>query len=154
MAKRIKIGDVVEIPTAKGLSYAQVTHRVKSWGPLLRVIEGSFGERPEQLGPVVAGPEQFSVFFPLQAAVNQGIFEVVGNEALTEQAARFPLFRLEGHIDRDGRVHDWYLWDGKKEWKVGSLTAEQRKLPLLCVINDTLLIEWIEQDWKPEKDRR
>jgi YD repeat-containing protein len=42
---------------------------------------------------------------------------------------------------------------GEKEWKVGDITAEQRKLPLRGIWNDTLLVERIEAGWSPSNDR-
>ena len=35
-----------------------------------------------------------------------------------------------------GKV-DWWLWDGKEDWKIGSLTTEQRRLSIASVLNDT-----------------
>jgi hypothetical protein len=98
--------------------------------------------------------ERFVVFFPLQTALNRSIFSVVAHEELPESAKQFPVFRAAGHIDREGRVHDWWLWDGEREWKVGQLTTEQRQLPLLELWNDTLLIERIEKEWTPEHEWR
>jgi hypothetical protein len=54
--------------------------------------------------------------------------------------------------DRYGKVHDWWLWDGEKEWKVGKLTPEMRLYPDLGVVNDTRLIEMIEAGYNPEND--
>src|SRR5713101_3185521 len=58
MAKRIKIGDVVEVPTSKGLAYAQVTHihneEHSSYGPLVRIVPGFFTKRPERFDAVRA----------------------------------------------------------------------------------------------------
>ncbi|KKQ94781.1 MAG: hypothetical protein UT18_C0007G0037 [candidate division CPR2 bacterium GW2011_GWC2_39_10] len=76
---------------------------------------------------------------------------IVGNEPVSEEFNKLPLFRARGGIDTDGKVVSWWLWDGEKEWKIGNLTPEQRKLPIREVINDTLLIERIESGWKPEE---
>jgi hypothetical protein len=152
--KRIRIGDVVEIPTAKGLAYAQYSHKKEQWGSLLRILPGTFGNRPEDLAAVVRQKELFVTFFPLGAAVSRGIFEIVGNEPVPEAARAFPLFRAAGFVDRQGRVHGWYLWDGDREWRIGELSDEQRSLPIRSVWNDTALIEAIEEGWTPATDRR
>ena len=148
------MGDVVEIPTKKGLAYAQYTHKNAQWGALIRVLPGFHAARPPDLGPVVAGPERFVTFFPLQQAINRGIFEIVGQAEVPPAARPFPLFRVAGFVDREGRVHDWYLWDGGQDRKIGKLTDEQRKLPILAVWNDTWLVEAIEEGWTPATDRR
>ena len=154
VAQRVKVGDVVEIPTSKGLAYAQCTHSIKQWGHLLRVLAGFHERRPQNFTPVVEADESFRTFFPLQAAVSKGIFQVVANVAVPEDAIEFPLFRAAGHVDREGVVHNWFLWDGEKEWRVDGLTEEQFRLPLRQVVNDTLLIERLEEGWTPYTDKR
>lgn len=150
----VGVGAVVEIPTRRGLAYAQMSHDHPTHGPLLRVLPGFHAERPQDLGPVVAQRESFVAFFPLKHAVRQNIFEIVGQAELPETARTFPLFRA-GVPDRDTRkVKLWWFWDGEKEWRVGSIDAKQRRMPLREVVNDTLLVERIEQDWTPERDGR
>jgi hypothetical protein len=51
-------------------------------------------------------------------------------------------------------VHDWWLWDGTKQWRIGRLAAEQRKLPVAGVWNDTLLVQRVEEEWLPKTDTR
>jgi hypothetical protein len=151
MPKRPRIGDIVEIPTKRGLVYAQYAHRKKQFGELLRVLPGFLTERPSDFAHLVEQPPRFVAFFPLGAAINGGIFKVIANIPVPESAQKLPLFRAPGHIDRQGRVHDWWLWDGERSWRVGRcLQPEHRSLPLQEVINDTLLIERIEEDWTPE----
>ncbi|MDQ8205892.1 hypothetical protein QEH52_00080 [Coraliomargarita sp. SDUM461003] len=92
-------------------------------------------------------------FFPLQAAVNHGGVEIVGNEVVPAEEKSFPVFRT-GMVDPQTRkVSVWWLWDGEKEWKIGKLSPEQRSLPIRGVWNDTILIERIESGWTPETDR-
>src|SRR5260370_663958 len=79
MAKNVRIGDVIEIPTGRGLAYAQYCLRKERWGALLRILPGFHQTRPSDLSQVVAQKERFVIFFPLQAAVNRKIFEVVAN---------------------------------------------------------------------------
>jgi hypothetical protein len=154
MAKRIRPGDVIEIPTSRGLCYAHYSLKKNQWGALLRILPGFFAQRPKNICALVKEKEKFVTFFPLQAAVNRKIFEVVEFCEVPESARDFPLFRAAGYVDRDGKVHDWWLWDGEREWRIGTLTSEQLKLPIRSVINDTLLIEEIEGDWTPETDPR
>jgi hypothetical protein len=152
MAKRIRIGDIVEIPTANGLAYAQFNITHDDYGALLRVFPGFFKSRPSDFVELVQQPESFVTFFPLQAAVNRNIFEIVGNASVPAFAKPFPLFRT-GVVDPATRkVKTWWLWDGEKEWMVGDITIEQRKLPLRGIWNDTLLIERIEAGWTPSSD--
>lgn len=152
MAKRIRIGDVIEIPTAKGLAYAQFSNTHPRYGALLRVLPGFLNSRPSDFLELAQQPETFVTFFPLQAAVGRNIFEIVGNVPVPDFARPFPLFRTGVEDPETRKVKVWWLWDGKKEWKVGDITTEQRKLPLRGIWNDTLLIERIEEGWTPSTD--
>ncbi len=90
------------------------------------------------------------MFFPLKSELRHKdtVFKIIGNEPIPESALAFPVFR-SGLPDREGAVHEWWLWDGEKEWKVGKLTAaEIRSHPYLGVANDTALLQMIENGWK------
>jgi hypothetical protein len=154
MLARPKIGDIIEIPTRRGLAYAQYTHEIERLGALLRVLPGFFKARPPSFSDLVKEPASFVTFFPLRRALSRGILKVAGYEQVPDEAKRFPLFRAAGFVDRDGRVHDWRLWDGEREWAIGKLSAEQRALPIRGVWNDTLLIQRIEEGWTPATDPR
>jgi hypothetical protein len=147
-----KIGDIVEIATKRGFAYAQFTHKHKMYGALLRLLPGFYDHRPADLARLASSGTKFVTFFPLGAAVNRGIVEVVGNMAVPDEAKPFPLFRA-GTPDRDTKkVNTWWLWDGEKAWRVGELTPEQMKLPIRGIWNDTALVERLESDWLPENN--
>ncbi len=147
-----RIGDVIEIPTAKGLAYAQFTHKMPVYGRFIRVVEGIWRARPHALDEIVNAPTRFFIFFPVAAAVNQKIVTLAGNLPVPSQFAAFPLMRESGLEPPGGGTVDWWLWDGKEEWRIGSLTPEQRKLSIAQIVNDTMLIHMIEGDWHPETD--
>lgn len=147
--KRLQPGAVVEIPTPKGLAYAQYTHESPLMGSLLRILPGLHATRPTRFSDLVGEPERFVVFFPLRAAVAHGTVQVVSQEQIPERCQAFPLFRT-GHRDRaTGRIENWWLWDGQREWRVGKLAPEHRNLPTREIWNDTLLIERIIEGWSP-----
>jgi len=150
----LKIGSIVEIATQKGLAYAQYTHKHNQYGALLRVYSGFHETRPNHiaLSSILESAPIFLCFFPLSAAVNRGIVSIVDNTSLPLKSLEFPIFRA-GVVDPStGKVATWWLWDGEKEWRVGELTNDQRKLPIRGVWNDTLLIERIESEWTPDTD--
>lgn len=149
---RVKLGDIIEIPTPKGLAYAHFINKHSRYGALLRVFSTLHGHRPPDVSEVVAGDVQFLCFFPLQAAVNQEIVVLVGNASIPAEAARFPVFRAGVADPTTKKVAVWWFWDGESEWKVGALTDEQRKMPIRGVWNDTFLIERIVSGWRPEND--
>lgn len=155
MPKRVRPGDVVEIQTRAGLAYVQYTHEHETFGALVRVLPGFHRSRPSDFGPTVRQKERFTVFFPLQAAISRGIVQIAGHEDVPDHARDFPLFRAAGNVDfRTGRVLDWWLWDGEREWRVGQLTPEQWQLPAREIWNDTMLVHRIEAGWTPDQDMR
>ena len=149
---KVKIGDILEIPTAKGFAYAQYTHQHSQMGGLIRVFDPLFESRPSDLSKLVDESVRFSTFLPVRAAVKQGIFKIADHQEVSAQNQLFPLFR-GGNADlKTKKVAVWWLWDGQKAWKVGSLTPEQRQLPIREVLNDTMLVKLIEDGWTPAND--
>jgi hypothetical protein len=147
-----KVGDVVEVKTRRGLAYAQFTHKHPRYGALLRVFGTFHRSRPDDLRALVSESPSFHCFFPLGAAVARGIVAIAGSVDIPAQAKSFPCFRA-GVVDpATGRVAQWWLWDGDREWKAGALSEDQRRLPIRGVWNDTLLIERLEAGWTPESD--
>jgi hypothetical protein len=129
MAK-LKIGDVVEIKTTKGLTYAHYAHKHKQYGALLRVFERFYDVRPNGFSELVNSKLAFVCFFPLSAAVDLALVSIVGNTPVPLEAQEFPTFRA-GVIDPSTRkVGVWWLWDGQKEWRIGELSTEERRLPI------------------------
>jgi hypothetical protein len=149
-----RIGDVIEIPTARGLAYAQLTHKAPIYGHLIRVVEGIWQTRPQHLDEVVNAATRFFIFFPVAAAINQKIVSLAGNLNVPPQYADFPLMRKAGLEPPGGGNVDWWLWDGKEDWRIGALTPEQCRLSIAQVVNDTALIQMIDSDWHPETDIR
>jgi hypothetical protein len=155
MAARIAFGDVFEIATGKGLAYLIYTHKHTEpprYGALIRVLKGLYKSRPKDIDAIVEAGEQFAIFFPLGAALNRGIVKKVGNVPVPSSMAKFPIFKGNNDPKAKADNPNWWLWDGNKEWKVGRLTsAEELSYPINSVVNDTALIEYIEDDWSPEK---
>lgn len=152
---KVRIGDIVEIQTSKGLAYALYSHKhdkPPKYGALLRVFDQLFQERPKDIQGLAKLPIRFSAFFPLQAAVKQDIVKVIGNITVPENLKPFPLFRSGIPDKTTKKIATWWLWNGEKSWRIGELTPEQRKLPLRGILNDTMLIHQIETGWRPEEN--
>lgn len=149
---RPKIGDIIEFTTPKGLAYAQYTHKDQKFGHLIRILPDTFTSRPERFDDLVERKELFFVFFPLSAATSRRLATIVSNEKIPMHSQGQPLMKKRGFITKDGKVLNWWIWDGKKEVAVERLTEEQKKFSIVEIINDTLLIERIIQGWLPEHD--
>lgn len=154
---RAKIGDVIEIKTEKGFAYAQYTHNHTTppkYGQLIRVFEGLYGKHQEDLNALTHGSVLFSTFFPLHTALSRGIFRVVGNVEIPQDAQSFPIFRMKGLVDTvTKKALRWALWDGERETMLDRpLTDAEKRLPILGIVNDTMLIGRIVSGWRPEHD--
>lgn len=146
MSKRPKIGDILEIPLPNnGFGYAQYTHKHATYGALLRVFNVT--QKTSNFESLFSSGIQFSTFFPLGSALNQNILSVVSNLPIPADFQQFPVFRAGAH-NKQGFVEVWWLWDGEKEWRVGTLSNEEMKFPIRGIINDTLLIERICEGWR------
>jgi hypothetical protein len=151
MAKRIKIGDVVEITTPRGVGFAHYTHKHAMYGSVLRVLPGLHDDAPADLARLVAQRPQFIALFALQAAVGQGLVDIVGNVVVPADAKQFPLFRAPMRTPGGG-VSAWWLWNGVQEWRVGELDEGQRLLPLREIVSLPLLVDRILAGWTPEQE--
>jgi len=152
---KIKIGDIIEIPTQKGLVYAQYTHEHSEsphFGSLIRVFSDFYDERPEDFNEVAKSQTKFGTFFPLEISVKLKLVTIVANKPIISKSQRFPIFRAGLRAPKTGRVEVWWFWDGEKEWKVGEITEDQRKLPIRQIVNYAELVKMIESGWTPETD--
>jgi regulator of RNase E activity RraB len=57
--------------------------------------------------------------------------------------------RMAGSRDKSGRVLDWWLYDGNREWRIGQLSPGQEQLSIAAIWNDTLLVDRILSGWAP-----
>jgi hypothetical protein len=150
MAKRAKIGDVVQILTSKGVAYAQFTHKNQRFGSLLSIFEGFYATSPKDYSEVVRGKPQFHAFFPLQAALDEGLLSIVANVPVSDCNYEFPRFRTRV-VAPDGQCGPWWIWDGEHEVMLDrELTASELRYSLRGIISAPLLIDRIEQGYKPE----
>jgi len=150
--RRIKIGDIVEIKTKTGFFYAQCTHKIKDYGELIQVTNSSFKERPV-VDEILACKVGIITFFPLNLALKEIEFELIGNSSIPKPRERMPVFRVRGDVDKNGNVKGWCFWDGEKYWPnhyIKELTSEEQRLPIRGCWNKALLLQRLEEGWLPE----
>jgi hypothetical protein len=147
MAKRVKMGDVIQILTSEGVAYAQVTHKHPEYGYLIRIFSGFHNTRPKDFSAVVSCPVQFSAFFPVQSAVNQGLISVVDNTPVPEILQVFPTFRSRN----GGPAGSIWLWSGGDAVRLERcLLPEELTYPTEGIISAPLLVERIENNYRAE----
>ncbi|HEY3912993.1 MAG TPA: hypothetical protein VGN61_00795, partial [Verrucomicrobiae bacterium] len=76
MAQKVQLGDILEIPTKKGLAYVQFSHYHQPpphFGAVIRILPGLFLERPKDFQALANQKELYYTLFPVKAAVNRNI---------------------------------------------------------------------------------
>lgn len=150
MTKRPRIGSVVEIKTSRGLSYGQITHFHREpprYGWLLRIFRGFHASRPKNIDGIVNGPVQFSTFYPVGTAANLGLLEIVTAAAVSAENARFPLFKTGLANLQTGEVEQWWIWNGREQWRADEMTDEMLAYPIRAIVTGDLLHRLIEAEW-------
>ncbi|WP_082768034.1 hypothetical protein [Ectopseudomonas composti] len=147
MAKKVKLGDVLQILTSHGVAYAQVTHRHPEFGYLIRVFSGFYERIPSDFSTVVKSEVQFSAFFVVQSAVNQGLLSVVANVPVADNLQAFPTFRSRN----GGSGGSIWLWSGGDAIRLErDLSLEEQKHSTRGIISAPLLVERIENGYRAE----
>ena len=151
MSKRIKVGDVFEIPLSKGRkAYGQYVFRDQKMGPLVQIFDHVYGidDRVdlEQLG-------QAGLLFPpvitgLFAAIKTGLWEIIGR--LPVENFVYPKFISAMYDSRRNRVGIWYVWDGAQSIPIGQqLSEEFKQLEQLVVWDPLDIVHRIETGDNP-----
>jgi hypothetical protein len=155
MKESLRIGDVLEVPTPRGLAYVQYTHYQKPLGTLIRVLPGFHQSKPTDFVELAKAKELYFVFCPIQTLVNQGLLQVASNECVPDSAVRFPPMRRRGFVRplaKGGGVSSWIIVEGKEERRVEKLTAVQARLSIASSWNLGMLVERLTEGWVPEMD--
>jgi len=127
------------------------THQEDTYGSLVRVFNREYQVQPVDLQEVINDSDSFSVFFTLSESLKHDQFRVVGNIELPPDLSKFPLFRTGG-VGPTGKVRTWWLWDGEKQWRIGSLTEAQKSLPCRQIWNIGLMLYRLESRWNWDMD--
>lgn len=148
---RFSAGAVAAIGTPNGVGYIQLIARDSMLGELVRILPGVHKAMPN-LDELAAMRERFFIYFPFTPAANRGLIRPKGTYPVPAGSEPPRMMRRVGGRDRTGKILNWRILDGTKERIVTELTAEERRLSLSEVWNDTLLAERIAGGWSPELD--
>lgn len=147
MAKKIKLGDTFQVLTSQGVAYGQVTHKNAEYGHLVRIFCGFHSNPVKDFDRVINSEVQFSAFFPIQSAVNQGLVSVFGNTPVPVPLQEFPTFR-----SRNGAAGgSIWLWKGQEAVRLErDLQQDELKYPTRGIISAPLLVERVEKGYRAE----
>ena len=123
-------GDIVEISSASGFAYVQVTHRHTSYPEVVRVLSGFREARSPEPATLAAEPTRFIAMIPLKSALARlGLdAEVVATTEIPEAERTFPTFRMPIR-DKQGNIAYWWFWDGEGLTYDVELGEERERLP-------------------------
>jgi hypothetical protein len=143
----IEIGDVFSISTRKGFGFLQYIGNSDSKYELVRVLE-PIKEVKEILESEIETTERFIIGFPVKVALKRKIINKIGRFDLPK-AFIIPLRSRSKHIIR-GEFKGWHIIENQtlhRELKQ-VLSEEDIKLSPSGIFNDTLIIEYLEKDWR------
>lgn len=152
--RKIKLGDIVEVPLKRAFAYLQYVYcDKKSHGDLVRVLPGKFRTRPASLDDVVTQDELYCCFFPVSNAAQLGLVEVVGSAPIPKRYRSLPAFKGFNENIQTGKK-TWFIYDSKsrKGRKVERLSEEEEVYPMREVVSIQVLVTRIEEDWLPEHE--
>lgn len=147
-------GLVLEIKTSAGLAYFQYVSRHPEYGELIRVLPGVFRTRPEDAESLALKEELYAVFFPVAAALRHGIVSKVGRGVIPSGKWKNRKMRRPGARAKGGRILTWVIEGDEDSEVVNELTADQLKLPMAVIWNDTMLKERVADRWRPEDEMK
>lgn len=150
--KRARPGDILEVSTPRGLAYVHFSARDPEYGDAIRVLPGFFTTRPADFTALASSPEAYFTFYPVGAAVSQGLVEVVATIPVPAGQGLPAVYRRAGARRPEGGVLTWLICDGKKETLVWELSEEQRYLPIARVWMHDTLVSYLTEEWRPEQD--
>jgi hypothetical protein len=140
--KKIEVGDIAEIKTIVGYSYAMFTHVFDEHNDIVAVFDvvSEIPLKESDVDDVIVRPLQFpQVIVSFRKVVRAGIWKWVAHREVPNGLKKFPLLRWFNPL----KPNDWWLKDNEKEWRVGKLTDEQMKLPLYSYANHTQVENYI-----------
>jgi len=146
---KINAGDVFRIHTKKGFGFMQYVETSDLGFEYVRIID-LLSETGEISISDVYKLERWNIEFPLKTALRRKIVSKVANFSLPPDYQAFEYARTEHNIR--GEFLGWFIVNRKtlqRELKK-RLSTEDLKLSPFGVMNDTLIIEYLENDWKLE----
>jgi hypothetical protein len=147
--KRLKPGDLLRVTLDDSAAHLHYLGKHPEYGDVVRVLESE--SLPEALSDreavLSAG---YVAFYPVVAAVSQGLVTVVGHHDATLE---MPMkLRRPGARAKDGTVLAWLIEQDGQESLTKALTAEERALPIAVIWNHEMLCTRLREGWRPEKE--
>ena len=108
---RLSPGDILAVETARGTRHVQITHLRAPYPDVLRAIEPTGADRPED---IAKGKTAFIAMVELTRALRDESVRTtpVGHATIPQHDRAFPTFRLPIR-NKAGEIVYWWTWDGE-----------------------------------------
>ena len=148
--KSLIIGDVFRIKTKIGFAFFQYIETDDTGTDYIRILDYISNSEAEIKQDDINKIEKWHIGFTIKPAIRKKIIEKVGNFEIPPNY-KVPEFARTEHNIR-GNFLGWFIVNRKtlqRELKE-KLNTDELKLSPFGFMNDTLIIEKIEQNWKLE----
>jgi hypothetical protein len=146
--KRAKPGEVFRVDTSGGFIYLQFLGRHPEYGDAVLVCPKKMRREPLELHAIFNSA--YAVFYPISAAIKQGLVRRVGFFPTPGIPTRW---RRPGAWVRD-RIETWIIEDESAgEILRRELTEDERRLPIAEIWNHEMLIQRVSEGWQPMFER-
>jgi hypothetical protein len=143
MRQNVKVGDIFEIPLSGGRNAFGYYLYYSKKGPIVQIYN-LISENDIEIEEIIKGRPLFPpVITGLHVTVNSGIWKVIGNIPVVGFV--HPMFVSTLYDEKTGKAVLWFLWDGQKDIRIGTILPEKYKsLEFLIVWNPESIERRIE----------
>ena len=144
---KITPGDIFKIPTKKGFGFLQFIEKSNNGLHYVRVLD-HLSMDGIIIQDAVDKLERWSIEFPLSVANHRKIVEFIGSFEIPKKYKVAKLARTKHSVR--GEFLGWHIVNRKtlKRKLKKKLSKKEKKLSPHGIFNDTLIIEYLENDWK------
>jgi len=147
--KRPKKGDLLSVGVDGDARYLHYLGKHPEYGDAVRVLQTeSLPASPSEWETVLN--DGYVAFYPVIAAVTQGLATVVGHHDARLEMPRG--LRRPGARGKDGAVLTWVIERDGQELLTKVLNAKERALPIAVIWNHEMLCMRMRQGWRPENE--
>jgi hypothetical protein len=147
---KLNKGDTFKIKTNNGIGFLQYIETDELGIEFIRILE-IIRENENITQKDIDKPERWNIGFPLKAAVRKKIVEKIGTFEIPKSYKTPKLVRSEHNIQ--GEKLGWHIIDRstlKRKFKK-KLNKRDLKLSPHGIMNDTMIVEYLDKGWKLEE---
>lgn len=151
MAKKARVGDVLEVQVPAGFAYVQYLGKHPGYGDVIRVLPGVHAEQVTDFSALVAA-EGYCTFYPATAFVARGFTRVVHSGPLPAGVGVPTTWRRVGARAPSGEIRTWVIEAPGEQIVRKELTDSERQLPIAAIWDHEYLVQSLSEGWSPAQE--